>query len=125
MRIILLKKLGLGLVGLGIIVSLSACGPSKNPLEKAEPKEAATFLVRASQYAEQRLHQFHAPGGYQYGRCMLHKAKAIDCEALYRDMLVYAKQSLMFKQLSLANLTDDVMYRHLKEDYLREQFNAV
>lgn len=121
-----MKKYGLSLIGVALILTtLSACSSDKNPLQTAPEKEAATFLVNASQYAEKQLHSYQAPGGEMYGECMSHQAKKISCEKLYQYMSEYAKNTAHFNTVTVSNLKDQSTWQRLKASYQREQFNAI
>jgi hypothetical protein len=119
-----LKKSGL-VVGAGVVLLFAACSSHNNPLKKAKPDAAAKFLVRASQAAEKQLHVFNSPGGYYYGECMSAKAKKTLCTKLYKAMVSYAGSTVSFKRVTIGDLTDTRVFKTLKDDYQREQFNAL
>lgn len=118
-------KIGGFLVGATVVALLAACSSHNNPLKTAKPALAAKFLVSASQSAEKQLHVFNAPGGYYYGECMMGKAKKPLCSKLYKAMAEYANTTTDFKGVTVDDLTDAQVFKGLKADYQREQFNAV
>ncbi len=125
MKITRAKTLFSGVATLIVVATLVGCKGHQNPLSKAAPKEAASFLVQASVAAEKQLKVFRAPGGYQYGRCMSGHTATFRCLSLYKAMAVYAKTSPAFKAVTQRDLMDKTMFKQLKEDYQREQFNNI
>ncbi len=125
MRIKTTITLGGLMIGMSVAALLAACSSHNNPLKTADSKAAGTFLVRASQAAEKQLHVFRAPGGYYYGECMRNAAKKPPCTKLYRAMVRYANTTTRFKGLTVSDLTDRSVFKSLRSDYQREQFNAV
>ena len=118
-------KVGGFVIGVALVALLAACSSHNNPLKTAKPEAAAKFLVSASQAAEKKLHVFNAPGGYYYGECMTGKAKKPLCTKLYQAMADYAKTTTDFKGVTVGDLTNAQVFKDLKADYQREQFNAV
>lgn len=118
-------KIGGFVIGVTLVALLTACSSHHNPLKTVKPEVAAKFLVSASQAAEKKLHIFNAPGGYYYGECMTGKAKEPMCTKLYQAMVDYAKTTTDFKSVTVSDLTNVQVFKVLKADYQREQFNAV
>ena len=113
------------MVGATLVALLTACSSHNNSLKTTKPALAAQFLVSASQAAEKKLHVFNAPGGYYYGECMAGKVKKPLCTQLYQAMADYAKTTTHFKGVTVGDLTNAQVFKGLKADYQREQFNAV
>ena len=110
-----------------ITAAFSACSSHQNPLTLVDEKEAAIFLLKASQSAEKALHikKDTLAGGDIYGLCLKEEAQNIDCKALYGAMVKYAQTTTHFKNLKVSDLTDPVMWKSLHEYYDTEVFNAI
>lgn len=115
------------LISACVLSLLTAC--SHNALKTAEPKNAAEFLVHASQVAEKKLKltelRFYSPpGGYYYRDCMEDKENKKLCHKLYLAMVNYAKTTSVFNSLTVDDLTNQTAYQKLEEDYKRAWFNG-
>lgn len=108
---------------LSMTLGLSACTPQKNPLTQVSHKQAATFLVNASNYAEVKLKKHWDDRGYL--QCMAGKRNETTCKTLYRTMLTYAKTKPTFKGLTLANLNDNTVWQTLMPYYKRIVFETL
>lgn len=108
-----------------LAIGLAACSGSDNPLLINPPKESVKFLIVASQYAEQALHIYHAPGGEIYGQCIEDSATGVDCDALYKTMVIYAKDNKKFQAVTVSDLTSSTMWKKLSDDYHQELFNTI
>lgn len=102
---------------------LAAC--HQNPIVNISPEKTIGFLISASRYAEEKLGVLNGVGGGYYSACMSNTKVNIDCEMLYKTMLVYAKQDKDFKDLSLSDLTDKKRFMSLKEDYDATVFDSI
>ena len=93
-----------------------------NPLTTHSKQESATFLMNASANVERRL-QFAVKTteyGYGYLECMEGKQNPeIQCDALYRDMLAFAKENHYpgFTDVTLSDLTNQAVFNGLSDDY--------
>jgi len=125
MRIKKLGRISTFVVSASVVALLSACGGQSNPLKENPPKEAAQFLVDASQSAEKALHIFNAPGGYYYGECMNGRAEISLCDKLYSAMAQYGKTTQAFRGVTLEDLKDEGVFKVLKTDYQQIRFNTV
>lgn len=119
-----LKISGL-IIGVGLAALLAACSSHKNPLNTASPDQAARFLLQASQAAEKKLQVFSAPGGGYYGRCMSGSLQKPLCSKLYQAMTAFAATTVVFKGMTVNDLTDKKVFNKLKNDYQRHRFNAI
>ncbi len=109
-----------------IIVSvLNGCSRDPNPLTTAYRDDASKFLFKASLVAERELKLNDLGEGAYYGACMRGKIDEAICNNLYQLMVVYAKSTQDFKNVRLADLTDQSMFRLLRPRYERDQFNDV
>jgi hypothetical protein len=100
---------------------LSACHHD-NPLSTHTKAQSAAFLMNASANVEQRLQFAGKKGdrGYGYLECMDGKKNpAIDCQALYRGMVTFAKEGhyAAFESLTLADLNDRAVFNNLADDF--------
>ncbi len=107
------------------VIILVACSSHTNPLVKVSKKNAAKFLVKASQFAEKKLNVFQAPGGAYFGECMNQKLAKALCAKLFDAMSRYAASSADFKAVTVEDITDKKLYSQINETYQRERFNAV
>ena len=123
--------IGIACIGVSALV-LTACG-KQSPL-KTEPQEkVAKFVMHASQYAEKKM-GFNHERGMQYGQCMsgekamtvgLVKPQEVDCGALYKSMVEFAKKDPVFKGVSELALMDKQSFSRFKEFYERDVFNNI
>lgn len=100
---------------------LSACHHD-NPLLTHSKLESATFLMNASANVEKRLKFAVKKDEYGFGylACMEKNPDAgMDCDALYRGMVAFAKEKHYpgFETLTLADLSDRVVFEALGDDY--------
>lgn len=107
----------------GLSLSLAACS-HHNPLANPDKAKVATFLVKASQYAEQNMKLNLSPGGYVYADCMEDKS-TVNCRVLYDNMVDYGQHQPGFKHLTTADLTDKAVWRTHADAYLKVQFNQL
>lgn len=112
-------------LGVSALMLITGCSKHHNPLEQATPKQAARFLVQASQYAEKQLQVFNAPGGHYYGLCMRGREKPALCQKLYQAMLAFARNTVNFNDLNRDDLTSSTVFAGLQDTYQRVQFNTV
>lgn len=103
--------------------------PKTNPLTEGDLNDRVNFLVNASIYAEKKLKLDNesAPGSYFNG-CMKSGAKAVDnrvCQALYKQMISYAKQHKPYQHLTVKELTDQTNWLTMKSAYDQKQFNTI
>lgn len=110
------------LLGLGMSTLLLTACHHDNPLQTHSKKENSTFLMNASANVEKRLgfavkKDEH---GYGYLECMEGKKNPeINCEALYKAMVTFAKEGHYpgFQSISIADLTDQKIFTGLQDDY--------
>lgn len=108
-----------GIVGCALL--LSACHHD-NPLLTNSKLESATFLMNASANVEKRLKFAVKKDEYGFGylACMEKKPDSgMNCDALYRGMVAFAKEKHYpgFESLTLADLSDRVVFEALGDDY--------
>lgn len=119
------KTISTALASGGLALMMSACSFHASPLKTADKKDAALFLVAASQYAEKANHVYHFPGGYSYGECMLGKERQSLCTKLYQSMAEYANKTEAFKGVTVSHLTDKVLFKQLNQTYQTVRFDTV
>jgi len=118
-----MKKLFLLTVAIGtLIVGLCACSHHTNPLAQPDRTDSAKFLVRASHYAEKRLH-LKNENAYGYRDCMLGRLKKSICHQLYTEMVHYSKTQKDYDTLKLSDLKDRTIWQSLKVDYQGAAFS--
>ena len=100
---------------------LTACH-THQPLKTHSKHQSATFLMNASANVEQRL-KFNErldEYGYGYLECMEGKKNSeINCDALYRGMVAFAKEGhyFGFQSVTLNELTSHAVFDELSDDY--------
>lgn len=105
----------------GCSLCLSACHHD-NPLLTHSKSQSAIFLMNASANAEKRLKFAVKKDEYGFGylECMEEKNyPEMNCNALYQGMVAFAKEKhyVGFEKLTLADLTDQVVFDELGDDY--------
>jgi len=103
--------------------SLAAC-THKNPLANPDKQTVASFLVKASSYAEKQMKLGLDNGGYVYADCMDKRAN-INCNTLYGYMVSFAKTQPGFHELTTQDLTDLSLWKTNANDYVRVQFQQL
>ncbi len=109
-------KLHIGIGLLALIVGLSGCTKNNNPLLQAPEKDAATFLVKSSRFAQTKL-GLSLMQGNVYAACMKGTEKETICHLAYDYMVQYAKRVPPFESIEVANLQDKAMWKALKEPF--------
>lgn len=102
---------------------LAACHQS--PLQKIKPEQQIASLLKASRSAEKAMGLYSAPGGGYYLNCMKGNEAGIDCQQLFKQMLLVIQQEPDFKNLTLAELTDQALFATIAEEYHHRFFNSV
>ncbi len=118
-------KITLITAGMSLSLLLSGCFGHKNTIKTHDPEVVSHFLVRASQFAEKKVHVFRPPGGYYYGLCMDGKEKKSQCHQLYQAMVTYAKTTTQFKSVTVSDLADKAVYKEIRDTYKRVSFDTV
>lgn len=104
------------------IASLGGCSKLEpNPLSTVPASTATHFLESADKVAVRKIRVNWGHTGYQ--DCMDGKHKAIDCNRLYSVMLDYAKTQRLFASLTKAQLTDQSVWKKLKDAYEEVAFD--
>lgn len=112
------------IAALAFCVVLSGCsGNTPNPLATATTGTAAQFLVSANHAATKELKLNW--GSYGYQQCMDGKHSVSECNALYKAMLRYAKHNRLFFKLTLAQLTDPLVWKSLSGAYEEAAFDTL
>jgi hypothetical protein len=98
---------------------LSSC--HKNPLKTHSEHKSSRFLINASVAASHSLRLGLSDIGARraYPNCMERTINNIDCKALYQAMVDFAKKGPFpeFKGVRIADLTDELVYERVREDY--------
>ena len=121
----ILKYCVVPLVIANSFISLAACKPHVNVLEKADKSAVVLFLVDASRDVERRQHlSDNMVMGFLYGDCMAGKVKPKKhCRTLYKGMVHYAKQHHQFKGLRQRDLKDKKLWRRVSKNYMTTMLN--
>lgn len=103
------------------IIALCACH-HQNPLTTHSKQDTFRFLLNASANTEKRLHipTQKDSYGYAYLECMDGKKNPeLQCDALYRGMVSFAKEQheASFKHLSINDLSDHSVFTSLADNY--------
>lgn len=108
---------------------LSACSKGDpNPLQTIDNDHVGKFLVKASVYAEEKLHLPKAIHKKAYLRCMQGAESSATCEKVYEAMVDYAKTDLDFKLLTVSELKamkDSPQWKTLRGDYDAAVFDSL
>lgn len=102
---------------------LMACHNSA--LKSAKPEKRIDILLKASRGAEKTMNLYSPPGGGYYLNCMNSNEADIDCQQFFKQMLLLVQQSSDFEKVTLAELTDQVLFAMIAEDYHDRFFNSI
>lgn len=102
--------------------TLSGCDNSgNNPLATTPKSTAVKFLESAAKSADNSLKFGWNQYGYQ--QCMDGQHSTNDCNALFQKMLTYAKSNRLYSNLTIAQLTDQTVWKTLKDQYQETAFD--
>jgi hypothetical protein len=101
---------------------LSAC--HQDALKRQPEEKTLAFLIKASSIAGKKLHVEYKPS-HAYSFCMTGNPTKIDCDALYEEMLVVAKTTPDFKDLTLNELKDSSSFKARQEPLDIKLYNII
>ncbi len=120
----LLRKLKM--LPLAFAALLFGCSQS-NPLDTLEHKTVAQALLKSAISSEIQLGL--APNTAQAGRyyesCMNEEKRGSGCERLYHQMVKELRKKSAYKDVTIANLTEQKMWSFVKGYYRAGEFNRV
>ena len=111
-----------------LALSLAACS-HKNTLSENNSTEVSKAIQTAAISAEKTMKRKKHTSGSIYEVCMeQHYSNDLskkDCQTLYSNMLTVLKKQPGYSHVTLKDLTNQTMYREIKNDYRNVVFNTL